>query len=78
MIWDRSKYLLVATSFLVLADTSLFFHFSLVCCLTVRILVWGYLSMKSIFSPQSKFFPVYGWSVLAINVLITLITGKSQ
>ena len=79
MIWDRSKYLLVATSFLVLADTRLFFHFSLVCCSTFRILVWGYLSLtQSIFSPLSKFSPVYMWSVFAVNILITSITGESQ
>ena len=79
MIWGRSKYLLVATSFLVLGDTSLYFPFSLVCCLTVRILVWGYFSMtQGLLAPQTRFYPVYVWSVFAINILITLITGKSR
>ena len=79
MIWGRSKYLLAATSLLVLADTSLLFLFSLVCCSTVRILVWGYISLtQSILAPPSKFIPVYLWSVFAINILITLITGKFQ
>ena len=79
MIWGRSKYVLVATSFLVLGDTSLFFPFSLVCCLTVRTLVWGYLSMtQGILVLESKFLPVYVWSIFAINIVITLVTGKSQ
>ena len=79
MIWGRSKYLLFATSFLVLGDTSLFFHFSLVCCSTVGILVWGYISLtQNFFSPLSKYFLVYGWFVFAVNILITLITSKSR
>ena len=79
MIWGRSKYLLVATSFLVLADTSLYFPFSLFYCLTVRILVWGYFSMsQGLFAPQMRFYPVYAWSVFAINIVITVITGKSR
>ena len=79
MIWGRSKYLLATTGLLVLADTSLFFLFSLVCYSTVRILVLGYFCL-SIFSPplMLKYYPVYGWSVFAINIFITLIASKSE
>ena len=53
----------------------LFFH------LPIRILVWGYLSLGNIQAagdPVPRFLPVYLWSVFAINILISGITGKSQ
>ena len=58
---------------------------SLVCRLPISILVWGYLSMgqcQSLLAPLStsdwKFVPVYLWSVFAINIIISGITGMSD
>ena len=51
----------------------------LVCRLPIRILVWGFLSLGSIQAasePVPRFLPIYLWSVLAINILISGITGK--
>jgi len=58
MIWGRSKYLLVLTSFLVLGDT-VWGYLSVGSCLL---------------APRSAFVPVYLWSVFAINIVISGIT----
>ncbi|KAF9561244.1 hypothetical protein CPC08DRAFT_707541 [Agrocybe pediades] len=58
MVWGRSKYVLIGASFLVLADS-----------------IWGYISMGanvSFLTPT--FFPVYIWSIFAINLLLAMIT----
>ncbi|KAF8192957.1 hypothetical protein BJ912DRAFT_961536 [Pholiota molesta] len=60
MIWGRSKYILAGCSLLVVADT-----------------IWGFLGVGpalGILTPEpNRFIPVYIWSILAINIVLTLI-----
>jgi len=59
MVWDRSKYVLLVAGFLVLADT-----------------VWGFLGMsQSLLMMQSKFVPIFMWSIFALNIVISGLTA---
>jgi len=59
LVWNRSKYVLLVGGPLVLADT-----------------VWGFLGMsQSLLAAQSKFIPVFMWSVFALNIGISGITA---
>ena len=76
MVWDRSKYVLLVAGFLVLANTGLPFDLSS-CFLLMMILVWGFLGMsQSLLMKQSKFVPIFMWSIFGLNIVISGLTGK--
>jgi len=61
MVWNRSKRVLICASFLVLADSILAF-------LGLR---------KALMSTESVYIPLYLWSLLAINMILTGVIGES-
>ena len=81
MIWGRPKYLLFLTSCLVLSDTGLSPRLPRLSSANKN-LVWGYVSLGSNMQALSEPDPwplfIYLWSVFAINILISGITGKSR
>lgn len=78
MIWQGQKYVILASLILLLSDTGATLP-SVDSDRPKNSAVWGYVGTQTmIFSLQKIFTPAYLWTVFAMNVTMTIVTGNFQ
>lgn len=75
MVWGKNRYVLLISNILLLADTGEPFNFKMVFQPSNDDPVWGWVSAGKAVASLAKISPMYLWSVFAMNIIVTAMTG---
>lgn len=76
MVWGRNKHIIILPSILLVAGTGMTNSQLSSVVVAYHNLVLGYVSEGTMSSKLKVYWPGYVWTIVAMNILTTLMTGE--